>query len=682
MLFLALLANVNYIQFVRPTSLNAKNGNKRVIDEEFSRERGADPRRRRAGRRERQVQRRVQVPAHATPSRTVRAGHRLLLLLSTDRGDRAHREPRPVRQRQPAVRQPRRRPRRQRAAQGRQRRLTIDPVAQTGGVRRARRALGDDDQGAVVALDPTTGAILAMVSQPSYNPNLLASHDFDESSRTYDEPATPTRRSRCSTAATQQTLPPGSTFKLVTAAAALSNGYSTPTPWSRPARRSTLPGDHGDTPDQQRRRQHCGGKRITFERGAGRLLQRRLRRPRAQARRRGDLQEQAETFGFDERLPRRARRRRPSRLPDRHRTSRRRAVRRSASTTCAATPAADGDGRGRHRQRRHVMKPYVVETSASPDLDVLDETEPEGCTRRSRATSADELTQMMVGTVDERHRQPRRDRGRRGRRQDRHRAVARGPAAVRLVSSPSRRPTTRRSRSRCSSSRPGPRATRSPAAGLAGPIAKAVMEAVINDEAAVDSAHDGRPETRFDRPGDCDTRRPTMNQDRPGRRPLRARRAARPRRHGRGPHRQRPAPRPHRRDQAAAGRPRQRPDVPGPVPPRGAVGRLAQPPVDRRGLRHRRGARHRRPRRHAALHRHGVRRGPDAARHPARGPQDPARARAGDHRRRARRRSTTATAPASSTATSSPPTSCSRRAARSRSWTSASPAPSPTPRRR
>ena len=44
---------------------------------------------------------------------------------------------------------------------------------------------------------------------------------------------------------------------------------------------------------------------------------------------------------------------------------------------------------------------------------------------------------------------------------------------------------------------------------------------------------------------------------------------------------------------------------------------------------------HRRLRRRPALHRHGVRRRPDAARDPPRGPQDPARAGPGDHQRRA-----------------------------------------------
>src|SRR6478752_10275821 len=49
---------------------------------------------------------------------------------------------------------------------------TIDQVAQQA----AWDALGDQ-QGAVVVLEPKTGKILAMVSKPTYDPNVLASHD-------------------------------------------------------------------------------------------------------------------------------------------------------------------------------------------------------------------------------------------------------------------------------------------------------------------------------------------------------------------------------------------------------------------------------------------------------------------------------------------------------------------------
>lgn len=85
-------------------------------------------------------------------------------------------------------------------------------------------ALGDQ-QGAVIALDPTTGDILAMVSRPSYNPNNLSTHDTEKASDTYknlnaDDLEPLINRT------IGQLYPPGSTFKIVTSAAALANGYS------------------------------------------------------------------------------------------------------------------------------------------------------------------------------------------------------------------------------------------------------------------------------------------------------------------------------------------------------------------------------------------------------------------------------------------------------------------------
>lgn len=77
--------------------------------------------------------------------------------------------------------------------------------------------------GAVVALDPTTGAILAMVSTPSYDPNPLVSHDFDAAQSAFakleGDPAKPLLNR-----AVSETFPPGSTFKVVVAAGALQNG--------------------------------------------------------------------------------------------------------------------------------------------------------------------------------------------------------------------------------------------------------------------------------------------------------------------------------------------------------------------------------------------------------------------------------------------------------------------------
>jgi len=74
--------------------------------------------------------------------------------------------------------------------------------------------------GAVVALDPRTGAILAMASYPSYDPNLLATHDgnkLNAADKAMLEQAGNPRLNR----AINFTWPPGSTFKIVTSSAYL-----------------------------------------------------------------------------------------------------------------------------------------------------------------------------------------------------------------------------------------------------------------------------------------------------------------------------------------------------------------------------------------------------------------------------------------------------------------------------
>lgn len=80
-------------------------------------------------------------------------------------------------------------------------------------------------RGAVAALDPATGRILALVSSPSYDPGLLAGTGPAVSAqwrRLNDDPAQPMLNR-----AIRQTYPPGSTFKVVTAAAALESGAVT-----------------------------------------------------------------------------------------------------------------------------------------------------------------------------------------------------------------------------------------------------------------------------------------------------------------------------------------------------------------------------------------------------------------------------------------------------------------------
>ncbi len=77
-------------------------------------------------------------------------------------------------------------------------------------------------KGAVVALDPSNGAVLAMVSTPSYDPNGLGEGN------TFKELATDEANSPLVNRATQSGYPPGSTMKAVTAVAALDTGKYSP----------------------------------------------------------------------------------------------------------------------------------------------------------------------------------------------------------------------------------------------------------------------------------------------------------------------------------------------------------------------------------------------------------------------------------------------------------------------
>ncbi len=81
--------------------------------------------------------------------------------------------------------------------------------------------------GAVVALHPATGAVLALASYPSYDPNVFTTFDRDvldaTGRRLREDPGRPLLNR-----ALNRPYPPGATFKLVTTAAALSSGEYTP----------------------------------------------------------------------------------------------------------------------------------------------------------------------------------------------------------------------------------------------------------------------------------------------------------------------------------------------------------------------------------------------------------------------------------------------------------------------
>ncbi len=222
----------------------------------------------------------------------------------------------------------------------------IDPAVQKAG----QRALGGK-KGAALAMDPATGRVLGMVSTPSYDPGKFAGSGsadqkaWKKMSGDSDHPEV--------NRALRQPLPPGSTFKLVVAAAALENGLYSSVDEATAQPRPVHPPAH---PHQAHQRERL---RALQERGhphrAPVLLQHRLRED---GRRPG--QGQGEGAGREVRLQRRegghpgAGRHEP--LPLRHGRGTDRAVR-DRPVRRPGDPAPDGDDLLGHRERRRAEDP-------------------------------------------------------------------------------------------------------------------------------------------------------------------------------------------------------------------------------------------------------------------------------------------------------------------------------------
>jgi peptidoglycan glycosyltransferase len=396
-LFAALLLNANFVQFVQADSLNDKNGNRRVINEEFSRDRGAILVDGKAvaesvgSKDEYKFQRKYPEAGLYAPltgyfsyiyGRTATENAQNRVLSGSDDRLFVNRVVDLVSNKQP---------------KGGSVELTIDPLAQKTAAD-GLEALGKGTKGAVAAIDPKTGAVLAMVTQPSYDPNRLASHDFNEVQSAWEE-LTTDENQPMTNRSTQQVLPPGSTFKLITAAAALENGVVNDVDDKIKAGSQlsfgggityTLPNEGGG---------NCGGNRITFERALNvscNVAFGALALDIGQDK----LAEQAAKFGFGT-DPISGLSMSPSRFTSPDATLEQPQLAQSGigQFEVAATPlqmamvaagiANDGD----------VMKPYVVDTVRAPNLKVLDKTQPERYSEAVTPETARKLQAMMVSTV-------------------------------------------------------------------------------------------------------------------------------------------------------------------------------------------------------------------------------------------------------------------------------------------
>jgi peptidoglycan glycosyltransferase len=274
-----------------------------------------------------------------------------------------------------------------RTPQGASVQTTIVPKMQKA----AAKALGNQ-KGAVVAIAPQTGAILAMVTSPTYDPDDIATHDIEKADKAYKSLAAKSTNPMSNRAA-REIYPPGSTFKLVPAAAALADG-KTPDSVIDAPNKLKLPNTKTFLPNES----NCGGTRITMTQalkvscntafanlGIG-LGQNALRT-------------QADKFGFDQRhlsdLNGVA-----SQFPDQM-DGAQTALSSIGQYDVAASPLQMAMVSAAIANDGLLMDPYVVSMVQSPELKTLSTHKPTKLSQAMTPENARLLKKMMVAVVNE-----------------------------------------------------------------------------------------------------------------------------------------------------------------------------------------------------------------------------------------------------------------------------------------
>lgn len=267
--------------------------------------------------------------------------------------------------------------------------LTINPVAQQA----AWDALGGQ-RGAAVALDPTTGAILAMVSSPSFDPNTMATHSSADVRASYNSLLEDPDKPLINRTIAGDTYPPGSVFKLVTAAAALENGYTedsaieAPVTYRLPGTQTDLPNFDGASCTSGDTMPLADALKISCNTSFA-ILGNELGQQK--------ISDQAEAFGFGDsiRVPMTVT---ASRYPENENDAQtalsaigQQDVRVTPLQVAMVTSAIANGG--------ELMTPYLIDQVRNPDLSVMSTTSPQRYGTPISQSTADQLTRMMTSVV-------------------------------------------------------------------------------------------------------------------------------------------------------------------------------------------------------------------------------------------------------------------------------------------
>jgi peptidoglycan glycosyltransferase len=270
--------------------------------------------------------------------------------------------------------------------------LTINPAAQKAAYD-GLKALGPGVQGSVVAIDPSTGKILAMVSLPTYDPNKLATHDFKAASA-YATQLSKAPGDPLLNRAVQTTLPPGSTFKIVTASAAIQSGRFTSSSLVPGGPSYRLPQSSNVVHNEI---QNCGSGRIPFLQAMEFSCNTSFA-PLAVAAGATAMHGTAEGFGFNQSylqdLPGQAVSRYPAGMDDAQT-----ALSGFGQGSVTATPlqmAMVSAGIANHGV---VMRPYLTDELQSPSQEPLVPGHSKELSQAVSRTTASEVTKLMVAVV-------------------------------------------------------------------------------------------------------------------------------------------------------------------------------------------------------------------------------------------------------------------------------------------